>query len=170
MFQQTYSGLTTLCDKVCQWFAAGQWFSPTVYCQSGPPREILHGGPRLVWGPGEQTETSLKIEDLRSNKTTGSLPDYKINVADDQQPEFRCLWEFYIFIFLNKLKICLWLRLWGSSEIHKPLLCSTGPGLMYRLNPSLIGPVVSLNKLTTNNQLVWRQARTNVPTKLLPLS
>jgi hypothetical protein len=65
-------------------------------------------------------------------------------------------------MFLNKLKIventkkreekikikCLWLRLWGSSEIHKPLLCSTGPGLMYRLNPSLIGPVVSINKLT----------------------
>jgi hypothetical protein len=49
--------------------------------------------------------------------------------------------EFYIIIFLNKLKIVenppppplrmktikikhLWLRLWGLSEIHRPLLCS----------------------------------------------
>ena len=43
-------------------------------------------------GPRGQAEISLKIENLRSNKTT-----------DDQQPEFRC--EFYIIIFLNKLKI-----------------------------------------------------------------
>jgi hypothetical protein len=49
--------------------------------------------------------------------------------------------EFYIIIFLNKLKIVentspkikgLWLRLWGPSEIHGPLLGSLGPGLMYR--------------------------------------
>jgi hypothetical protein len=40
-----------------------------------------------------QTETSLKIEDLRFNKTY------------DQQPEFKRLSEFYIIILLNKLKI-----------------------------------------------------------------
>ena len=54
---------------------------------------------KTALGPWGQTETSLKIEYLRSNKTTGSFPDYKINVADDQQPEFRCLSEFYIIIF-----------------------------------------------------------------------
>jgi hypothetical protein len=36
MFQQTNSGVTTLCDKVCQLFEAGRLFSPMVYCQSGP--------------------------------------------------------------------------------------------------------------------------------------
>jgi hypothetical protein len=43
----------------------------------------------------------------------------------------------YIFFFLNyKIKIKrLWLRLWGPSEIHMPLLGSPGPGPMYRLIP-----------------------------------
>ena len=36
---------------------------------AGPPRKISQGGTRLLWGPG-QAETSLKIEGLRSNKTT----------------------------------------------------------------------------------------------------
>ena len=49
-------------------------------------------------GSRGQTETSFKIEDLRPNKTTGKL-------SYDQQPEFRGLSEFYIIIFLNKLKI-----------------------------------------------------------------
>jgi len=35
----------------------------------------------------------------------------------------------------------LWLRLWGPSEIHRPLIGSPDPGPMYRLNPPLIGPV-----------------------------
>ena len=34
-----------------------------------------------AFGPRGQTETSLKIEDLRSNKTTGKL-------SYDQQPEY----------------------------------------------------------------------------------
>jgi hypothetical protein len=38
-----------------------------------PPREILQGGTRLLLGPRGQAETSLKIEDLRSNKITGKL-------------------------------------------------------------------------------------------------
>ena len=33
------------------------------------------------------------------------IPGYNVNVSDDQQPEFRNLSEFYIIIFLNKLKI-----------------------------------------------------------------
>jgi hypothetical protein len=58
-------------------------------------------------------------------------------VSDDQQLEFRSLGEFYIVIFLNKLKIVentpknekikikrLWLRLWDPSEIHRPILGS----------------------------------------------
>jgi hypothetical protein len=67
-------------------------------------------------------------------------------VSDDQQQEFRSLSEFYIIIFLNKLKIventkkkthekikikCIMLRIWGPSEIHRPLLGSPGPALMY---------------------------------------
>jgi len=28
----------------------------------------------------------------------------------------------------------------GTSEIHRPLLGTLGPGPMYRLNPTLIGP------------------------------
>jgi hypothetical protein len=68
--------------------------------------------------------------------------------------------EFYIIIFLNKLKIVentkkeeqikmkrLWLRLWGPSEIHGLLLGSPGPGPMYRLNPTLIGPVYQYEEL-----------------------
>ena len=40
---------------------------------SGPRREILKGGTRLLWGPQRQAEASLKIEDLSSNKTTGKF-------------------------------------------------------------------------------------------------
>ena len=29
-----------------------------------PPREILQGGTRLLWGLGDRLETSIKIEDL----------------------------------------------------------------------------------------------------------
>jgi hypothetical protein len=46
-----------------------------------------------------------KWQDLRSNKTTNGLPGCNVNVSDDQQPEFGSLSEFYINIFLNKLKI-----------------------------------------------------------------
>ena len=77
-----------------------------------------------------------------------------VNVNHDQQLEFRSLKEFYIIIVLNKLRIVdktkkiyekfkikrLWLRLWGHSGIHRPLLSSAGPGPMYRLNPPLISP------------------------------
>ena len=40
---------------------------------TGTPREILQGGTRLLLGPQGQAETSLKIDDLRSNKTAGKL-------------------------------------------------------------------------------------------------
>ena len=88
---------------------------------------------KTALGPREQVETFSKL------RIWG--PGYKVNVSDDQQPEFRKPSEFYIIIFLNKLKIVentspkikgLWLRLWGPSEIHGPLLGSLGPGLMYR--------------------------------------
>ena len=35
----------------------------------------------------------------------------------------------------------------APSEIHRSLLGSQGPGLMFRLNPSLIGPVYKVTKL-----------------------
>ena len=91
----------------------------------------------IISGYEAQPGTSLKIEELRSNKITGKL-------SYDQQPEFRSLSEFYIIIFLNKLKIVenagtkikikrLWLR--RPSEIHRHFLASPGSGPMYRLNP-----------------------------------
>ena len=89
---------------------------------------------KTALGPQGHTETS-------SQNWGFEAPGYNVNVSGDEQPEFRSLSEVYISIFLNKLKIkCLWLRLWGPSEIHRPLFCSPGPRPMYRLNPSLIGP------------------------------
>ena len=44
----------------------------------------------------------------------------------------------------NQIKIKhLWLRLWGPSEIHRPLLGYAGPGPMYRLNPPPHKPCLS---------------------------
>jgi hypothetical protein len=71
-------------------------------------------------------------------------------------------------IFLNKLKIveitkkkeekiktkCLWLRLWGPSEIHRSLLSSPGPGRMYRLNSPLIGPGWELCGKAANTNII----------------
>ena len=37
---------------------------------TGPPREILQGETRLLWGPGDRLRLFSK---LRSNKTTGKL-------------------------------------------------------------------------------------------------
>ena len=139
MFQQTNSGVTTLCDKVCQLFEAGRLFSDAILSVRASKRNFAWRN-KTALGPRGQTETSLKIEDLRSNKTTGSLPDYKINVADDQQPEFRSLSECYIVIFLNKLKIVENTPKMKKSKYHRPLLGSSCPGSMYRLNPSLIDP------------------------------
>ena len=56
------------------------------YWCSGPPREILQGGTRLLLGPGDRLRLLSKV-------------------SDDKQPLFRSLSEFYIIIFLNKLKI-----------------------------------------------------------------
>lgn len=65
-----------------------------VYVLSGPPREILHGGTRLIWDPGDKLRLLLN-----------GLPSCNVNVSDDQLPEFRSLSDFYIIIFLKKLKI-----------------------------------------------------------------
>jgi hypothetical protein len=62
-------------------------------------------------------------------------------VSDDQQSEFRSLSEFYIIIFLNKLKIVENIpppkkKAYGKgyvalpSDIHMPLLGYPGPGPM----------------------------------------
>ena len=51
--------------------------------------------------------------------------------------DFSQNWEFELKIPKKwRKKICIWLSLWGSSEIHKPFLGSRGPGPMYRLNPA----------------------------------
>jgi hypothetical protein len=49
------------------------FFSPYFGTISTAPREIMQGETKLLWGPHGQAETYIKIEDLRSNKTTGKL-------------------------------------------------------------------------------------------------
>jgi len=39
-----------------------------LYISAGSLRDILQGGTRQAYGPWVQAETSLQIEDLRSNK------------------------------------------------------------------------------------------------------
>jgi hypothetical protein len=83
----------------------GKWDSDLLY-RGALSRQVLsmQGLQEKLWrrnktaiGPRKQTETSLKIGIWG--------PGYNVNVSDDQQPEFRSLSEFYIIIFLNKLKI-----------------------------------------------------------------
>ena len=101
---------------------------------AGFPREILQGGARLLWAPGDR----LRL-----------LSNLRICPIKPMVSFHKSLSEFYIFIFLNKLKNN-WksqkheqinLKLGGLSEFHKPLLFSSGPGPLYRMNPPLIGPV-----------------------------
>jgi hypothetical protein len=69
---------------------------------------------KVYFNGNKTVETSFKIEDLRPNKTTGKL-------SYDQQPEFRRLSEFYIIIFLNKLKILVLpckISLGGPASAH----------------------------------------------------
>jgi len=63
--------------------------------QPGHPKEILKGGTRLPWGPGNGVRL---------------LSKFKIQKKREK----------------FKLKR-LWLRLWGSSEIHKPILALRAP-------------------------------------------
>ena len=58
-------------------------------------------GEQDCFGARGKAETSIKIEDLRSNKTTGNFHKCFTSCAS----EFRSLSEFYIINFLNKLKI-----------------------------------------------------------------
>ena len=79
--------------------------------------------------PRGQAGTSLKIEDLRFNKTTG----------DDQQPEFRSLSEFYIIIFLNKLKIVVNThKKMKKIKIRRLWLTLSGPRTDVPAKPPLI--------------------------------
>ena len=138
---------------------------PTCICKSVPITRASNINfarrKKTASGPRGQTETSLKIEDLTSNKTTGKL-------SYDQQPVFRILSEFYVIIFLNKLIIVenipkneqikikrLWLRLWGPSVNHGPFLDSQDPEPMYRLNPPSHRPCLSPLTLW-----VWKPAQT----------
>ena len=96
------------------------------------------------WGPGN----SLRL--LSKLRIWGS--GYNVNVGDDQQPEFRSISEFYIIIFLNKLKIVENIPP-PSPKMNKNLIKSSvakamgpfkdsrvpqgspDPGPIYRLNP-----------------------------------
>ena len=61
---------------------------------TGPPIEILQGGTRLFWDPGDRLRLLSKLRIWGSIK-----PIY------DQQPEFQSLSEFSIINIKNKLKI-----------------------------------------------------------------
>ena len=95
--------------------------------QAGPPREILQGGTTLICCPKKKP---------------------LVNVH-------KSLREFYIIIYLNKLKLHVventpkneknknktsMAKASGPSEIHGPLLGSSGTEPMHRLNPPLICP------------------------------
>jgi hypothetical protein len=108
---------------------------------------------KTVLGPRRQTETSLKIEDMRSNKTTG-----KHSYA--QQPEFWTLSTFYIINFLNKLNIVENIpknenKIKIQSRSHRPLLGTPGTGRMYRLSPPLIFPVHTRQSQSANITYGW---------------
>ena len=79
---------------------------------------------KTTLSPRGLTEISLKIEDLRSNKTTNGLPGCNVDVSDDQQSEFRSLSKFYINIFLNKLKI---VENTPKKQNKTPMAKATGP-------------------------------------------
>jgi len=114
-----------------------------IYYKQGLQEKFCKAEQDFFGAPG-QAETSLKIEDLRSNKTTAAN-FHKCFISCAAEFPDNIYTKFYIIIFLNKLNIvenplnkikCLWLRLWGPSEIHRPHFSSPGPGPMYRLNPS----------------------------------
>jgi hypothetical protein len=71
-----------------------------VYLWAGVEQDCFRT-PRKDW--------DLQSLDLKDSKYmflwNDGLPGYNVNVSDDQQLEFRSLGEFYIVIFLNKLKI-----------------------------------------------------------------
>ena len=91
---------------------------------SGPPKRHNARRNKTTLNPRGLAEISLKIEDLRSNKTTNGLPGCNVNVSDDQQPEFRSLSEFYINIFLNKLKI---VENTPKNQNKTPMVKAIGP-------------------------------------------
>ena len=70
-----------------------------------PPREILQGGTsyKTALGPGDRLRPLSKF--LNKLKIVENIPPKNENI---------------------RIK-CLWLRLWGPSEIHRPLLGSPGP-------------------------------------------
>lgn len=99
------------------------WYIRTIDpIYAGPPSKLCKAEQAFLGARG-QAETSL---------------------SDDKQPEFRSLRDFYIIIFLNKLKIVenidlkninikrLWLKIWDTSEIYRPFIGSPlmTPGLV----------------------------------------
>ena len=115
---------------------------------------------KTVLGTRRQTETSLKIEDMRSNKTTGKH-------AYAQQPEFWTLSTFYIINFLNKLNIVENIpKKWKKNQNTKYIAMgpfrdsqapswTPGTGRMYRLSPPLIFPVHTRQSQSANITYGW---------------
>jgi hypothetical protein len=94
---------------------------------AGPPRELLQGGTRLLWGPGDRL---ILFSKLRIYCPIKPLVNFHKTHTHTHTLKKK-----------KKQIKRLWLRLLGPSEIHMPLIGSPGPPQRYRLNPSLIGPV-----------------------------
>ena len=63
---------------------------------------------------------------------------------------------------MKKIKIKRhWLRLWGPSEIHGPLLGSPDSGPIYRLNPLLMGPAFTYC-CSTHVETEWSRCRNRI--------
>jgi hypothetical protein len=62
-----------------------------------------------------------------------------------------------MYVFFSS--VCLWLRLWGLSEIHMPLLDSPVPWPIFRLNPRLValhnGYVLCISNTGGNTWTQW---------------
>jgi len=99
--------------------------------QSGPPREILQGGTRLLWNPGDRLKLFSKLRIWVENTNKNKKNE---NIKIKRQWRQQC----------------------GPSEIHEPLLGSPGPEPMYRVNPPLIYPAYNDNyvgKTSTYNSI-----------------
>ena len=152
-----------------QW--EGSYVYPAITLTTTTFEIVLHMGSKLnlcwyipsTWLMQDLQEKFCKAE----QDCLGARCQAETSLSDDQQPEFRGLCDFYIIIFLNKLKLVeyidvkknnikrLWLRIWDPSEIDRSLLGSPGPGPVYLRNPPLIGPGLMTFTWWTNSKSIY---------------
>ena len=108
---------TTLCDKVCQWLAAGRWFSPGTRVSSTnktyQPRYnwnfvesgVKHHNPNYLY----RNKSPLDLNVLNRCYTRGSrFLLYYILMASTQARYLKHLYYSILFVYLNR---------WSSSII-----------------------------------------------------